>query len=34
MNYLYWLQIGPNQIPLRDLPKLLKQLRALREIVA
>jgi 2-dehydro-3-deoxyphosphooctonate aldolase (KDO 8-P synthase) len=25
---------GPNQVPLRDLPKLLKQLRALREIVA
>lgn len=25
---------GPNQIPLRDLPKLIKQLRALREIVA
>lgn len=25
---------GPNQVPLRDLPRLIKQLRALREIVA
>jgi 2-dehydro-3-deoxyphosphooctonate aldolase (KDO 8-P synthase) len=25
---------GPNQVPLRDLPKLIKQLKSIRDVVA